>query len=221
MAAYLIIFSMATKFGLITEGPTDQVIIKNVLARFISPDIATLPVQPNTDSTDKADHFGGWGRVLGYCKSADMLAVIEVNDFVIIQMDTDVCEEYGVQKRVAGNDLTSDEIVQKTKELIIENIGRELYAAYKHKIIFAISHESIECWLMPLYYNDNRRTKTTNCCETLNQELTKKGFTLDCDNKNPYYYKKICKEIKNKAQIENIAVHNNSFNQFIQQLPKI
>ncbi len=208
-------------FGLITEGPTDQVVIRNILARYFSPNIDTRPVQPNTDATDEIAHFGGWVRVLEYCKSTDMAIALQVYDFVIIQLDTDVCEEYGVQKREGGSDISGDEIVQKTKAVIIEKIGVDLYAQYNQKIIFAISYDSIECWLLPIYFADNRKTKTLNCCETLNQELTKKGFTLDCNNKKEKYYHKICKEIKSKTQLEAISVHNNSFNQFIQKLATI
>ena len=209
-------------FGLITEGPTDQLVLRNILARFFSdPDIDTRPVQPNTDSTDEADHFGGWVKVLAYCRSADMIVALQAYDFVIVQIDTDCCEEYGVSKRTGGMNITADEIVQKAKTVIIEKIGTEIYAEYSRKIIFAISHDSIECWLLPLYYNDNRRTKTTNCCETLNQELSKKGFTLDCNSKKEKQYHKICKEIKNKRQIESISIHNNSFKEFIHSLTNI
>ncbi len=209
-------------FGLITEGPTDQVVLRYLLAKYFSnPDIDTRPVQPNVDSTDGSTYFGGWVKVLEYCKSADMVAVLQANNFIIIQIDTDCCEEYGVQKREGGENITDDEIVEKTKAVIIEKIGAEIYAEYSPKIIFAISHDSIECWLLPLYYNDNRRTKTANCCETLNQELIKKGFTVDCNNKKEKYYHKICKEIKNKAQIENISLHNSSFKQFIHRLTSI
>jgi hypothetical protein len=205
-------------FGLITEGPTDQVVLRHILARFFSPDIDTRPVQPNVDSTDEIDHFGSWVKVLGYCKSADMSAALEVNDFVIIQIDTDVCQEYGVQKREGGRDITDDEIVEKVKAVIIDNIGVGLYGQFSQKIIFAISHDSIECWLLPLYFTNNNRAKTTNCCDTLNQELRKRDFTIDCNKKRTIEYKKICKEIKSKAIIENISVHNSSFNQFIQRL---
>ena len=209
-------------FGLITEGPTDQVVLRYLLARYFSdPDIDTRPVQPNTDSTDKEDHFGGWKNVLNHCSSADMTAALQGYDYVIIQIDTDCCEDYGVPKRVGGKDITDNEIVQKTKELIIENIGADLYAKYSSKIIFAISHSSIECWLLPFYFANNQRKKTVNCCETLNQELNRDGFNLDCNNKKEKYYHKICKKIRSKAQIESESVHNDSFNLFISRLTSI
>lgn len=208
-------------FGLITEGPTDQIVLHTLLARYIDPNVDIRTVQPNTDSTDKAAHFGGWRLVLNYCQSPDMVAVLEANDYVIIQMDTDVCDDYGVSKRQGELDLTGDEIVAQTKEVIIANIGAELYSKHKEKVIFAISYESIECWLLPLYFTDNSRTKTLNCCEKLNQELIKKGFTIDCNSKAPRYYNKICREIKSRKQVEAMSAHNGSFNQFVAQLPPL
>lgn len=207
------------KFGLITEGPTDQTVIKSLLVRFFAdPAVKITTVQPNTDSTDSANHYGGWKLVLDYCKSPDMTTALEINDFVVIQIDTDVCEEYCVAKRENGTDRSAEEIVERTKGIIVECIGTDLYIQYKHKIIFAISYEAIECWLLPLYFSDNNKTKTFNCCEKLNQELTKKGFTIDCANKKPLYYNKICKEIKRKEQIVTMSIHNNSFGQFVAQL---
>jgi len=210
---------MNKEFGLITEGPTDQVVIKHLLAKYFSnPDIDTRPVQPNKDATDIRAHFGGWGRVLEYCQSPDMAKALQMFDFVIIQIDTDVCEEYGVSRRDGGEDCTDEQIILKTKNVIIQKIGPELFNLYKGKIIFAISYESIECWLLPLYFNDHSRAKTKNCCEKLNQGLPKGGFTIDCNNKKPKYYEIICKNIRNKHQIDQISVHNNSFNHFVRTL---
>lgn len=208
-------------FRLITEGPTDQTVLRYILAKyFAEPDIDVRPVQPNTDSTDTQDHLGGWSRVMKYCNSLDMAMVLEADGCVVIQIDTDRCEDYGVVKRVDGRDKTEAELIGATKATLIDKIGEALYERHSDKIAFAISHESIECWLLPLYYNDNSRTKTVNCCNKLNQELVKEGFTLDCENKKEKYYHKICKKIKNKTHVEAISGFNSSFNEFIQNLAK-
>ncbi len=209
-------------FGLITEGPTDQVVLRHLLSGYFSdPNIDVRPVQPNTDSSDAAAHFGGWKNVLNYCSSPDIVATLEANDHVIIQIDTDVCEEYGVKRRVDGNDLTDEQIIEKTKAVITASIGKELFDKFNHKIIFAVSYDSIECWLLPLYYTNNTKSKTTNCCETLNQELRKEGYTIDCSGKKVAYHQKVCKKIKTKELIESISAHNNSFKQFIHRLTSI
>lgn len=209
-------------FGLITEGPTDQVVLRHLLARYFSDsDIDTRPVQPNSDSTDRQDHFGGWKNVLNYCSSTDMLTTLEGNNYVIIQIDTDICEEYGVKRRENGEELSADNIVEKTKAVIVASIGEKIFEEFSNKILFAISYDSIECWLLPLYYTNNIKSKTANCCDTLNQELRKEEFTIDCSGKKVLYHQKVCKKIRNKELIESISVHNNSFNQFIQSLATI
>ncbi len=213
-------------FGLITEGPTDQTVLRYIMSKFFAdPDIDIRSVQPNADSTDKADEDGGWGRVRNYCKSADMLATLEANDYVVIQMDTDVCEDFGVKKREGDRDLTAEEIIDKTKDIITSYIGTGINEKYSAKIIFAISHDSIECWLLPLYYTNNNRTKTLNCCEVLNRELMKGDFTLDCNSKQNKFYTRIFRDkkdlLRNRKQIENMAVFNSSFQQFVSQLALI
>ena len=218
MAAYLIIFNSMV-FHLVTKGPTNQAVLKYILAKYYAnPDIDVRQVQPNTDSTDAEAHFGGWVKIFKYCSSPDMTTILEVDGYVIIQIDTDVCEDYGVKKREGANDNTTEQIIQGTKAIIIHKIGTKLYERYKSKIVFAICHESMECWLLPLYFNDNSRTKTYNCCNKLNQELIKEGFTIDIEHKKVPYYHKICKKIKNRVQIESMCVFNAGFQQFIQEL---
>ena len=208
--------------GLITEGPTDQIIIKQLLAKYLGdPNIDTRTLQPNTDCSDIAKHFGGWGRVFDYCASSDFETALQAMDFVLIQLDTDVCEEYGVKKRIGDRDVHESEIIEEAKTKLIQKMGISLYRAYKGKIILAISHGSLECWLLPLYFNDNNRKKTMNCCNQLNQALKKEGFTIDCNHKAPLFYNKICKNLKNKAQILKMKDGNLSFNDFINRLDKI
>ena len=84
-------------FHLITEGPTDQTVLRHILTRYFSnPDLDIRPLQPNVDSSDPAEHFGGWSLVLNYCKSPEMVialkfAALEQEGYVLIQLDTDVC----------------------------------------------------------------------------------------------------------------------------------
>ena len=208
-------------FGLIAEGPTDLKVLRFLLAKYFSnTDIDIRPIQPNTDSTDKIDHFGGWKKVLDYCSSNDMLSVLEYQDYVIIQIDTDVCEEYGVKRRISGRDLTSDQLIVATKSKIIDHIGGEIYEQYQDKILMAICHESMECWLLPLYFTNNTKSKTINCCDTLNQELKKQeDFTIDCTIKKPKYFEYICKQkLKSKNQIVAISQFNPGFSMFIESL---
>ena len=61
------------KFGLVSEGVTDQEVISNILYGFYNnPDIIINELQPLRDETDNKKYRntdGGWGNLLEYCKS--------------------------------------------------------------------------------------------------------------------------------------------------------
>lgn len=80
-------------FALITEGITDQVAISAVLYGLYDEEPEIRPVQPLRDATDEArqGNRAGWEKVFEYCASDDFAAIFATNDYVIVQVDTDVC----------------------------------------------------------------------------------------------------------------------------------
>lgn len=42
---------------------------------------------------------------------------------------------------------------------------------------------SIECWLLPLYYDDNRKAKLLNCDDTVDEKLKKSESKIRLKNK--------------------------------------
>ena len=100
-------------FGLITEGITDQEIISNILyGYFENTDLIINELQPLKDETDKkkSSNFGGWGNLIEYCQSEVFRYAFQTTDYVIIQIDTDICEEYNVSKKENGLDLSPEDI---------------------------------------------------------------------------------------------------------------
>ena len=211
-------------FGLVTEGITDQEVISNILFGYYkNPDILINELQPIRDETDrnKAENFGGWGNLIEYCKSDIFKYAFQTNSYVIIQIDTDVCEDYNVSKKENGQDLTPEQLVLKVEEKFIKLIGDEFYNKVEERIIFAISVHSIECWLLPIYYTNNKKSKTVNCLQTLNQALNKKGYTIDKNNKNIDYYTEISDVFIKRKQLNKYYPHNPSFEIFIRNLENI
>lgn len=194
-------------FGLITEGPTDQIVIENILSGYFNdPDLEFNQIQPLRDETDKnrVENYGGWTRVLEYCGSDQFTQVFSSNEYVIIQIDTDRCEDIGfdVSKREGSRELTVSELVEKVKEKIVGLINPAVFAAYSDRILFAISVDTIECWLLPIYYSDVRRAKITGCLDALNRELPKKhGFTIK-EKKFDYY------DTASKAYLKNKVINS-------------
>ena len=215
-------------FGLVTEGHTDQVVIENILnGYFNTHDIETKKLQPLWDATDKSriESYGGWTLVFGYCKSEIFRNAFLFQDYIIIQIDTDVSEEkhYDISKRDKnGKELTPSELIQKVTEKFRGLIGEEFFDANKDKIIFAISVHSVECWLLPIYYKDNRKSKTENCLKTLNRGLQKKeDFTIDPGNKgHSDYYERVSKFYCKKKNLMKCYKENPSLKIFIEEIEK-
>ena len=212
-------------FGLITEGITDQEIISNILyGYFENTDLIINELQPLKDETDKkkSSNFGGWGNLIEYCQSEVFRYAFQTTDYVIIQIDTDICEEYNVSKKENGLDLSPEELIKNVKKKFIEVIGEDFYNQCEKRIIFAISVHSIECWLLPIYFTDSKKSKTVNCLNTLNPELNKKlGFTIDKNNKRFDYYEDISSIFSKRKYLNKHYPHNPSFNFFIKSLDEL
>ena len=215
-------------FGFITEGVTDQIVIEYILNGFFdTDDIEIKELQPIRDETDKnrLENYGGWTLVFDYCKSTKFKEAFPYCDYIIIQIDTDVCEEvnYGISKRDEyGNELKPVDLIEKVKEKFREElIGQEFFNDNEEKIIFAISVHSIECWLLPLYYTDNKKGKIVNCLRALNERLSRReNFTIDSNSKNPSYYEKIAKKFRKRKTLMGLYEDNPSLKIFIEEIEK-
>ena len=82
------------KFGLICEGVTDFHVLKHVIQAYFE-EGQFRPIQPNLDETHRrtaTGTFGGWELVAKYLKSDHLEQTLADMDYVVIQIDTDVCE---------------------------------------------------------------------------------------------------------------------------------
>ena len=204
-------------FGLISEGPTDQIVIENILFGFFkNPDLPINPLQP------KPQEAGNWVRVFDYCASSEFKSALTFNDFLIIQIDTDILIQEQLPdayKIDLPSDLSVEQIVEKLVDKFISLIDddKHFWKNYGDRIIFAISVHSIECWLLPIYYSNQQRKagKITGCLATLNEALQQKeGFYIDA--KEERYYRTVAKKLK--KQIKDIYPLNPSLRIFIENI---
>lgn len=82
------------KFGIICEGITDFHVLKHIIQSF-NEQAEFQPIQPCLDETHKKTSegmFGGWELVSAYLQSDNLEDVIVNTDYLIIQIDTDICE---------------------------------------------------------------------------------------------------------------------------------
>jgi hypothetical protein len=212
-----------TNFGLITEGLTDQIVIESILAGYFNnPDIDIRPLQPERDKDDenKSHNYGGWSQVFAYCESNNFKEAFQFIDYIIIQIDTDVSEDYNIAHQDENGEFTPQQLIAKVIEKFRDGIGEDFYNTNQQKIIFAISVHSIECWLLPLYYTDKqKKAKCKNCLNTLNYELSKQHkFTIDQNAKNPEYYREIAKQYGKHKVLMKHYQDNPSLKIFIEEI---
>jgi hypothetical protein len=215
------------KIGLITEGITDQIVIENILMGYFNQnedEIEFKELQPLRDDTDenKAKNYGGWNKVIEYCESSKFKGALRFHDYIIVQIDTDVSDKpdgYGIPHSEKGQELSPEQLIEKVVAKFIVLIGKTIYEKHQDKIIFAISVHSIECWLLPIYYTDNKKSKIKSCLSTLNKALQRKEkFTIDA--KNPEYYEIVSGKYCKHKVLMKCYKENPSLKIFIEEVEK-
>jgi hypothetical protein len=218
-----------TGFGLITEGITDQIVIENILyGIFDTRAIPFTKLSPEIHERDenKMVEPTNWLSVFTYCQSeAFRNFFIETNDFAVIQVNTDalkgdsVPQEYQVHLQQLQH-ANPAESVQIIVNQFIMLIGKDFYETFKDRIIFAISVDSVECWLLPFYFSSQKAkaNKTINCLETLNEGLKKAGFSTYIHAKTPDYYRKISKIMRKHKDFMKLHSLNPSLAIFVENV---
>jgi len=208
-------------FGLVTEGLTDQIVIENILAGYFnSPDLDIRQLQPERDKdNENKSTYGGWTLVFDYCKSRDFQEALQFIDYIIIQIDTDVSEDYNIPKQDENGEFTPQQLIEKVIEKFRGAIGDDFYSNNQEKIIFAISVHSIECWLLPLYYDTDKKKKSQfkSCLKALNPQVDKK-YKFRIDAKKPEYYRIISKPYRQHKVLMNHYAENPSLKNFIEEI---
>lgn len=211
-------------FGIVAEGVTDQAVIENILYGFLDenePESINW-LQPLRNATDSKLGFGNWLNVIEYCRSERLKADFDNNDFIIIQVDTDVSEEihFEVSKLDENNQERSPEqlikaVVDKLNTLIINANQQDFFDFYKDKIIFAIAVHSTECWLLPLYATSKKDMEAAKNCETRLARLLTKGI-----KKEVRFYDDLSRDFMKIKELTKARDHNKSLNIFMENLEK-
>ena len=221
-------------FALITEGVSEYNIIKNIVAKYFKDqDPSFTPVQPKIIS-DKQENNGGWNEVLKYCERDELSDILTENDYLIIQIDTDLSQtapfnisHTKIDAETGNNsNKTAEELHKDVQEKLLSLIKPEILNTKGNRIIFAICIHTIECWLLPIYYTNNHRSDVTTCIQTLNNQLRRENIkTLPITGKNSpqsiLVYQTILGSWKKKKNILDSAQYNHGFTSFIESLEKI
>jgi hypothetical protein len=208
------------KIGFIAEGITDFAVLENILVGlFEDNDISSFvtELQPEKDKSDEIYQQGGWTRVLSYCKSLRFKEAFIALDYIIVQIDTDRLFEppFELDLRLPVDTLIK-EVETKFQEEITLALGQDFWDSYHSKIIFAISVDAIECWLLPLFFpnkKDKNAEKIKNCLDLINKQLRKdKEKPL---RKNYRAFEKASRDFCKPKVLLEASLKNPSFGYFI------
>lgn len=219
-------------FAIICEGISENLSLHAIIEKMRQTDSYFADIQPRTEVTHShtvQEGSGGWTEVLSHCNTDVFRRALQNNDYLVVQVDTDRCDEstFGIKKTDENNQpRPMDEIYDDIISRLLQDVDKEFYEANKERIIFAICFDEIECWFLPLFYSDKRACATTGCISKINQELSKdkSGYYIPEKGKNGpnarSTYQFIFKKIKRK-EIPNIAKHNYGFQKFVEQMDAI
>ncbi|HEV8060189.1 MAG TPA: hypothetical protein VGP68_09965 [Gemmataceae bacterium] len=216
------------KFGVIAEGPSDQQVIENILLGYFQdePEEPVVnPIQPPVPTSNLPAPPGGWTLVFRSLKQGDHQKTLQFNDYIVIQIDTDVQEEPGfdVPKRDGGVELPLEELVRRVISRLKEEMGAAFCQTDGHRILFAVAVDTIECWLLPLLYTNKKTGKTTGCLEAANAALRKagrKGLSAG-DTKFPSAYDQCSRDYTKRKKLMELRYKNPSLELFIKQLDEL
>ena len=218
--------------ALICEGVSEIKILSYIINRYMSDDVVVNAIQPSLKTAhgqEKQDEEGGWMQVLNHCTDEVVKDVMAANEYLVIQIDTDACIQtnYDVDIYDKNHKKVSDAILyERVCTRLKRNISEDTWSKYSDRILFAICFNETECWLLPLYYENDakKRCATSNCIYILNQKLQKDGFGIPEKAKNSpeavNVYQRVLKKMKRK-DIPRIAQYNYGFQKFVEQLESI
>ena len=215
--------------ALICEGASEVKMLTYIVSRYLGDEIVVNAIQPALTQQGRQANEGGWLEVLNHCNDDTINAVFATNDYLVIQIDTDACAQvnYDVDVYDENNRKVADDVLyERVRSRLLKDLSAGIQTKYADRILFAICINETECWLLPLYYENDakKRCATTNCIYILNQRLQTEGMGIPDKAKNTpeaiQVYNKVLKSLK-KKDIPRIAQYNYGFLKFVEQMEGI
>ena len=127
---------MSVKIGIVCEGISDYRILKHITERFLREyDAYVIPLKPKETPDGKQDGFGSWQGVLQYIKGEDQMILEAISEgcrVVIVHIDTDVREDYGLMGEYEDHEKLYEEVVRMLTSHVHQDFDRD-------NLVFAIA----------------------------------------------------------------------------------
>lgn len=219
-------------FALLTEGVSDQRVLKSVLIGFMQqfededePEI--LPVFP-PPAPPGGTSQGGWTLLLAQLEAGGHLQALQTNDYVVVHIDTDVANDPGFDVPTAN--LSAQDIRAAVIARLEQKMGPAAAAACAGRILYAIAVHSIECWLLPIVFSDGgeqaQAKRLIDCQKLVNERLNERdepllSGTTNWKDKEPRRYEELSKPYKKWKALKVAAPKNPSLKLFVDDLERV
>jgi hypothetical protein len=216
------------RIGIIAEGRTDQAVIKNILRGigFDSSDVQNIRPTLQRDETDKnSPTIGTWQGVKNACvnrEDFERFFYISDNKYIIIQLDTAECEQadFGIKrpKKEENSDYSTE-----LRAILVEKINNWLDDNYENKLLYAISIEEMEAWILTIFTTTNT-TFSIDPKKKLfapNGELRKRNIDNKGCRDDAEFYDKITTGFRKKKLLASFQQHNESLREFINSIDSV
>jgi hypothetical protein len=210
--------------GLVTEGVTDQAVLESIVCGALHPiSIEFRRLQPVLDATASAasDIPGGWSGVVMYCELNRLSDALQFVDYVIVQIDSDTCEDqpFRIKKHGVDGKLEPERIVAELKEALRGKVPEEAAGYTLPAVAFAVAVESIECWILPLHTPNARSAVYQSCLRHLNTAISRKNQRgINPDDKLMSYYDELTREYRKPRELTRRLSANVSLSIFVEEI---
>ena len=163
--------------------------------------------QPRLDETARkgAHPPAGWTLVLKYFEQGLYKQALQTNAYLVVHIDTDVSDEYGVAKPAAGKEA---DMLPAVVDVIRSRVDPDIWASHGERFIFAVAIHSIECWLLPPLFDGQKakQGKVTGCFDAADKVLQERRLgslrrTDGPEGKNPDGYADASKAYRKRREL--------------------
>lgn len=214
-------------FAIIAEGYTDQVVLKNILIGLLSTEddepVVNFEHPPFSEASGRGNYPpGGWTLVTQYFDQGRYKQALQTNTYLVVHIDTDVSEQYGVAKGAQGAEM---QLISDVVAMFRARIDDAIWQAHGERFIFAIAVHEVECWLLPALFDTQKAkmAKITGCFTLADDKLRQMNRHPLRDKegrKDGKGYDRASAVYRKRAEVLRLSSSNISFQVFVREIER-